>query len=447
MANGLYTGIDVGTSTIKVIVAEYVSGEMNIIGNGNAESEGLKNGIIVDIEKTAMSIRKAVDAAQEKAGIIIDTVNVSIPANQLGIEPCQGMIQIQGANKEIVDNDVVEVISNALMRGLVPEREIISVEPNEFIVDGFPEISDPRGMLGVRLEMKGTLYTGPKTLIHNIITSIERAGLAVGNIVIAPLVTAKQVLSDQEREFGTITIDMGAGQTTVTAIHDNEIRYVNTRPEGGDYITKDISAVLNTDLKSAEAVKQNYGEASTERASQDEFFVIDSVGKAEPEQVSEYYLSSIIEARLSQIFEKIKGDLQTNRIQDYPGGIVLVGGTSAMPGIPELAQQIFEMPVRLHVPSELGLRNPAYNQVISTVKYVSSRSDIEVLITRAVLGDVPAPTPVYEQPAAIAQPAYVEQPQVATLESSQPAPLPDEDDEDRPGVVDRVRGLFTNMFD
>lgn len=453
--NGLYTGIDIGTNTIKVLVAEYVSGEMNIIGNGNAKSDGLSKGIIVDIEKTAMSIRKAVNAAQEKAGIVIDTVNVAIPANQLQIEPCQGMFQISGGSKEIMDNDVVEVVQNALVRGLVPEREIIAVEPKEFVVDGFSEISDPRGMLGVRLEMKGLLYTGPKTLIHNIISSVERAGFSVGNIVVSPLALSKRVLTDQECEFGTVMIDLGAGQTTVAAVRDNTLSYVNWRPEGGDYVTKDISDVLNTSVKSAEDIKLNYGEASTERASQDEFFLVDMVGRPEPEQVSEYYLSQIIEARVAQIFEKIRQDLEMNRVDDFPGGVVLFGGAAAMPGIMDVAQRVFEQPVRLYVPTEVGLRNPAYAQVISIVSYVSGRSDIEILVTRAVMGDVPAPAPVYETPIvqpqipvapvapAPAQTDYYEEP-----EPVMPSPRQtQEPEEDKEGLVDRVRGFLTNMFD
>ncbi|MFV0555960.1 MAG: cell division protein FtsA [Lactovum sp.] len=456
--NGLYTGIDIGTNTIKVLVAEYISGETNIIGNGNAKSEGLSKGIIVDIEKTAMSIRKAVNAAQEKAGIVIDTLNVAIPANQLQIEPCQGMISVSTGSKEIMDNDVLEVVSNSLMRGLVPEREIIAVEPKEFIVDGFSEISDPRGMLGVRLEMKGVLYTGPKTLIHNVIRAVERAGFTVGNIIVPSLSLSRNVLSEQEREFGTIVIDLGAGQTTVTAVKDNAIQYVNWRPEGGDYITKDISDILNTSIKSAEDIKLNYGEASTERASKEEFFLVDMVGKADPEQVSEYYLSQIVEARVVQIFEKVRQDLEQNRMMDYPGGVVLLGGAAAMPGIVEVATRIFEQNVRLYVPTEVGLRNPAYSQVISTVNYVSGRSDIEVLVTRAVMGETAEPAPnlmgsSYDAPVVNNLNIPMDTPQVypeyeeELIPITQSQPQSELENEEKEGIVDRVRGILTNMFD
>ena len=209
--SGLYTGLDIGTSTIKVLVAEYVSGEMNIIGVGNAKSDGLKNGTIVDIEKVAQAIRKAVNAAEERAGIQITGLNVAVPANRLEVDACQGMVTINSDSKEVVESDISQVVASALMRGMMPEREIIAVEPKEFTVDGFSGISDPRGMFGVRLEMKGLVYTGPKTLVHNIRRAVERAGLKVDNIVIAPLALAHPVLNEGEREFGTVVIDLGAG--------------------------------------------------------------------------------------------------------------------------------------------------------------------------------------------------------------------------------------------
>ena len=308
--SGLYTGLDIGTSTIKVLVAEYVSGEMNIIGVGNAKSDGLKNGTIVDIEKVSQAIRKAVNAAEERAGIQIKGLNVAVPANRLEVDACQGMVTINSESKEVVESDISQVVSSALMRGMMPEREIIAVEPKEFTVDGFSGISDPRGMFGVRLEMKGLVYTGPKTLVHNIRRAVERAGLIVDNIVIAPLAIAHHVLTEGEREFGTVVIDLGAGQTTVLAIRDQELQFAHIIPEGGDYITKDISTVLNTSLDQADSLKLNYGEASTARASQEEKFPVSVVGHMEPLEITEYYLSEIVEARLTQIFSRVRQDLE-----------------------------------------------------------------------------------------------------------------------------------------
>ena len=453
--SGLYTGLDIGTSTIKVLVAEYVSGEMNIIGVGNAKSDGLKNGTIVDIEKVSQAIRKAVNAAEERAGIQIKGLNVAVPANRLEVDACQGMVTINSESKEVVESDISQVVSSALMRGMMPEREIIAVEPKEFTVDGFSGISDPRGMFGVRLEMKGLVYTGPKTLVHNIRRAVERAGLIVDNIVIAPLAIAHHVLTEGEREFGTVVIDLGAGQTTVLAIRDQELQFAHIIPEGGDYITKDISTVLNTSLDQADSLKLNYGEASTARASQEEKFPVSVVGHMEPLEITEYYLSEIVEARLTQIFSRVRQDLERSRGLNLPGGIVLLGGAAAMPGVAELATEIIGANVRLYLPNEMGLRNPTFAQVISIVDYVGSRSEIENLVTLAAAGNAVFSEPVVDTHAMYREPvvSFSENNFVQTAdETSYAVPVsqsnvPKQTKEPKEGLVDKVRNLFGSMFD
>lgn len=167
------------------------------------------------------------------------------------------------------------------------------------------------------------------------------------------------------------------------------MKFTHTSPEGGDYVTKDISTVLNTSVSAAEDLKVNYGEASTERASQDEYFLVDVVGKDEPEQITEYYLSQIIEARMTQVFNRVRQDLEHGHTSETPGGLILVGGTAAMPGVVDLATKILGMNARLYVPGEMGLRNPAFAQVISVVNYIGSRSDIDVLVSQAFLAIMP----------------------------------------------------------
>ncbi|WP_019792949.1 cell division protein FtsA, partial [Streptococcus sobrinus] len=189
--NGFFTGLDIGTSSIKVLVAEWVDGQMNVIGVSNVPSSGVKDGIIVDIEAAANAIKDGVDQAEEKAGISIDKVNVGLPANLLQIEPTQGMIPVITESKEIKDEDIERVVQSALTKSITPEREVISLVPEEFIVDGFQGIRDPRGMMGVRLEMRGLIYTGPSTILHNLRTTVERAGIQVETIIITPLSLAK----------------------------------------------------------------------------------------------------------------------------------------------------------------------------------------------------------------------------------------------------------------
>ncbi|OFI46315.1 cell division protein FtsA [Floricoccus penangensis] len=451
--SGLFTGVDIGTNTIKVLVAEYIRGDMNIIGVGNAKSEGLKNGIIVDIDKVATSLRKAVEAAEERSGIKITNVNVGLPANMLEVDPCQGMIPISNESKEITDNDVDQVVDNALLRSVLPEREIIAVVPKEFTVDGFEGITDPRGMFGVRLEMKGLLYTGPKTIIHNLRKAVERAGLVVENIVITPLSLSKYVLNEGEREFGTVIVDMGAGHTSTIAMKDQELQQIDVSSEGGDYATKDVSTVLNTSIEIAEDLKINYGEASTERASKDERFLVDVVGKNEPEAIDEYYLAQILEARLTQIFTHVKHELEQSRTIDYPGGIVLIGGGAAMPGIVELASQVLGVNVRLFVPAEMGLRNPIFANVLSIVNYVGSRSDIETLVQNAVVKLESPAESIHSQNSQSTEytnfiPVSREEDVVVSSNVAALAPEQvNQDNRKEGGVFHRVRDMFGNMFD
>lgn len=184
---GIYVSLDIGTTSIKVVVAEFVNGQMNIIGVGNEKSEGLSRGIIVDIDQTVDSIKKAIKQAEEKANIDIRNVIVGIPANNVKIEPCHGMIAVSGDNREITEIDVENVMAAAMVKSVPPEREIIAVIPEEFVVDGFSEIRDPRGMIGVRLEMHATMITGPKTILHNTKRCVEKAGLQIEEVVLQPL--------------------------------------------------------------------------------------------------------------------------------------------------------------------------------------------------------------------------------------------------------------------
>lgn len=373
---GVYVSLDIGTTSIKVVVSEIVNGQMNVIGVGNEKSEGLSRGIIVDIDKTVDSIKRAVQQAEQKSNMSIQSVVVGIPTNNAHIESCHGMIAVSGENREITNLDVENVMAAAKVRSVPPEREIISVIPQQFIVDGFDGIKDPRGMIGVRLEMQGTMITGPKTIIHNTKKCVERAGLYIEELVLQPLALASVALSKGERDFGSIIIDMGGGQTTASVIHDNQLKFTYVDQEGGEYVTKDISVVLNTSLESAERLKRDYGYALPEETSEEETFPVNVVGKEDPIKVDEHYLSEIIEARLVQIFEKVHAELNSIGAFNLPGGIVLTGGAASLPGIVELAKDIFETNVRLFVPDQMGMRFPLFATGIGLVNYVVHLEEI-----------------------------------------------------------------------
>ncbi|WP_224211745.1 cell division protein FtsA [Enterococcus faecium] len=437
---GMYVGLDIGTTSVKVVVAEYIDSQMNIIGVGNAKSEGIKRGIIVDIDKTVQAIQRAVRQAEEKAGIQIKGVSVGLPANMLEVENCQGMIAVNGDSKEITDEDVRNVASAALVRSIPPERQIVSILPQDFTVDGFEGIKDPRGMIGVRLEMYGLLFTGPKTIIHNIRKCVENAGLIVNEMVITPLALTESILSDGEKDFGTIVIDMGGGQTTTAVMHDKQLKFTNLDQEGGEFVTKDISIVLNTSFNNAEALKINYGDAYPERTSPDEEFPVDVIGQSEPVKVDERYLSEIISARMEQIFNKAKDALDQIEALELPGGVVLTGGAASLPGVVDLAQEIFGVNVKLYVPNHMGLRNPVFTNVISIVDYSANLSEVYQLAKIAVTGETSA-----------ARQMVVEQETTNTYESYE-APEETIYDEPEPkesgeNVKNKIKGFFTNIFD
>ncbi|HEM3710670.1 TPA: cell division protein FtsA [Streptococcus suis] len=455
--SGFFTGLDIGTSSVKVLVAEYTDNEMNVIGVSSVKSAGVKDGIIVNIDVAAGAIKKALEQAEEKSGIRIDRVNVGLPANLLQIEPTQGMIPVTTDSQEITDSDVENVVKSALTKSMTPEREVISFIPEEFVVDGFQGIKDPRGMMGIRLEMRGMLYTGPRTILHNLRKTVERAGVQVENIVISPLALTRSVLNEGEREFGATVIDLGGGQTTVAVMRNQELQYTNIYQEGGDYITKDISKVLTTSQSIAENLKFNYGIAYPQDASDKEKFTVEVIGESTPVEVTEHYLSEVISARLRQIFDRVRQDLERSRALDLPGGVVLVGGGAILPGIAELAQEVLGANTKLFVPNQIGIRNPAFASVISFVEYVGGLEEVEKIAQRAVNGEAD----LRQKPIdfTVSHPRVVPtiQPEVTipveTNEDNERSLHDFEEEHDetqsatRSNFTDRLRGLFGSMFE
>ena len=455
--DGFFTGLDIGTNSIKVLVAELRNGELNVIGVSNAKSKGVKDGIIVDIEAAASAIKSAISQAEEKAGISIKSVNVGLPGNLLQVEPTQGMIPVTSDTKEITDQDVENVVKSALTKSMTPDREVITFIPEEFIVDGFQGIRDPRGMMGVRLEMRGLLYTGPRTILHNLRKTVERSGVQVENIIISPLALVRSVLNEGEREFGATVIDMGAGQTTVATIRNQELQFTNILQEGGDYVTKDISKVLKTSQKLAEGLKLNYGEAYPSLAS-NETFQVEVIGEVEPVEVTESYLAEIISARIKHIFEQVKQELERRHLLDLPGGIVLIGGNAILPGIVELAQEVFGVGVKLYVPNQVGIRNPAFAHVISLSEFAGQLTEVHLLAQRAVKGeDTLRHQPInfggmIQRVTQVAQPTPIQPVQNTEVEQSASTNVvaPKEDkvsSQNKPKIADRFRGLIGSMFD
>ena len=375
--NEIYVSLDIGTSSVKVIIGEMVNDALNIIGVGNVPSEGLRKGSIVDIDETVHSIKRAIEQAERMIGMDIRQVIVGITGNHIMLQSSHGVVAVSSENREITDDDIARVIDAAQVVSIPPEREIIDIIPKQFIVDGLDEIHDPRGMIGVRLEMEGTIITGSKTILHNILRCVEKAGLEILDITLQPLAAGAYALSKDEKNLGVTLIDIGGGSTTIALFDQGELVSTTVLPVGGDHITKDISIGLRTSSEEAEKVKLKYGHAFYDHASEDVTFNVSIIGSDQRQQFNQLEISDIIEARMEEIFDLIIAELNRIGVQDVPGGFVLTGGVANTPGILEIAQIILQNRVRIASPDYIGVREPQYTTAVGLIKFAYKNAKIQ----------------------------------------------------------------------
>lgn len=367
-SNEMYVSLDIGTSSVKVIIGEMVNDTLNIIGVGNVKSTGLKKGSIVDIDETVQSIQKAVEQAERMIGMKIKKVIVGISGNHVGLQPCHGVVAVSSENKEITQNDVIRVREAAELITIPSDREIIDVVPIHYKVDELDEINDPRGMIGVRLEMHGILITGLRTILHNSLRCVEKAGLEITDIALQPMAAGALVLSKDEKDLGVALVDIGGGSTTLAIFEQGYLKYTTVIPIGGETITKDLSIVLRATMENAEKIKLKHGHAFYDDASEEEVFQIPIIGSDQQQPCNQLMLAEIIEARMTEIFELIQDELSRLGFSDVPGGFVLTGGVVKMPGVLELAQAVFQNRVRTAEPNYIGVREPQYTTAVGLIK-------------------------------------------------------------------------------
>ena len=375
--NEILVSLDIGTSEIKVIVGEVMNDSLNIIGVGTAKSRGLRKGAIVDIDEAVQSIKNAIENAEHMVDMSIHNVIVAVNANHVQLHPCHGVVAVQSEDREIGDEDVTRVIEGAQVMSIPPEREIIDVIPKQFIVDGFDEISDPRGMIGVRLEMEGTIITTSKTVLHNILKCVERAGLNIIDVVLQPLASGSIALSKDERALGVALIDVGGGCTTVSVFEDDFLAATSIIPLGGENITKDLSIGLRISTEEAEEIKLNYGHAFYETADEEEAFEVSIIGSNQKKTFNQLQISDMIEARLEEIFELATRELKRLGYHELRGGYVLTGGTMKMPGALDLAQTVFQANARIAIPDYIGVREPQYTVGIGTIQFAHQNAKVQ----------------------------------------------------------------------
>lgn len=369
--------LDIGTTKIKVIIGEVLNDSLNIIGVGTAKSNGMKKGAIVDIDQTVHSIRNAVEQAERMVGMQIDSVVVGINGSHIQLQSCHGVVAVQSENREIGDEDIARVIDGAQVVSIPPEREIIDVIPKQFIVDGLDEINDPRGMIGVRLEMEGTIITCSKTVLHNTLKCVERANLQVSDICLQPLAAGTIALSDDEKNMGVALIDVGGGCSTVSIFENDHLASTSVVNLGGDNITKDLSIGLRTSTEEAEDIKLNYGHAFYDTAREDETFEASIIGSNTRQSYNQLQISDMIEARMEEIYAFAEREIRRMGYQELPGGYVLTGGTMAMPGVSELAQDLFHSNVRIAIPDYIGVREPQFTAGVGILQFAYRNAKIQ----------------------------------------------------------------------
>ena len=355
-ATRTYVGLDIGTTKISCIIAETkTAGELNIVGVGNAPSEGLRRGVVVDLEKTVASIQRAVDEAERMAGVPVKGVYAGIAGDHIRSINSRGVIAVSRKDNEIGPADVDRVVEAAKAIAIPMDREIIHVIPQEFIVDDQDGIKDPIGMSGVRLEAEVHIITGAVTSAKNICRSIQRAGLKVHDLVLEPLASSHAVLGRDERDLGVVLLDIGGGSTDVAVFFEGSIRHTAIVPCGGANVTNDIAIGLRTPIDKAEQIKIAYGCALASLVSSSEMVGVPGVGGRADREISRHVLASMIEPRMEEIFAMANREVKKNHFAELlGGGVVLTGGTSLMAGVAELAEQVFEMPVRLGAPEVHG---------------------------------------------------------------------------------------------
>jgi cell division protein FtsA len=375
--NEIFVSLDIGTSNVKVIIGEMLNDNLNIIGVGNVKSEGLRKGTIVDIDETVHSIKKAIEQAERMVGVSINRVVVGVAGNHIQLQSCHGVVAVSSDNREITNDDILRVIDAAQVISIPPEREIIDVIPRQFIVDGLDEINDPRGMIGVRLEMEGTIITGSKTVLHNLLRCVERAGLEITDICLQPLATGSIALSKDEKNLGVALIDIGGGSTNVSVFEQGILRSTSVISVGGEHITKDLSIGLRTSTEDAEKIKIKHGHGFYDHASEEEVFSVPTIGSDQHQQYSQLEISDIIEARLEEILELVQQELRKVGVRELPGGFVLTGGVVTMPGVLELAQLVLRSNVRIAVPDYIGVREPQYTTGVGLIQFAYKNAKLQ----------------------------------------------------------------------
>lgn len=369
----ILVGLDIGTTKICAVVGESTEGGVEIVGMGSHPSVGLRKGVVINIENTVASIKKAVEEAELMAGCEIATVITGIAGGHIEGINSHGVIAIKG--REVTKRDVDHVIDQARAVAIPTDREVVHILPQEFVVDGQDGIEDPVGMSGVRLEARVHIVTGAVASAQNLIKCCNQSGLDVSDIVLQSLASAEAVLTKEERGLGAALLDFGGGTTDLAIFHAEAIKHTAGLALGGNNLTTDLAVGLRTPVSAAEWIKKRWGCCLTSMISPDEVMEVESVGGREPRRVSRMVVGEILEPRVEELLTLIMMEIEKSGYKEQvAGGVVLTGGSSLLEGLVELAEQVGNMPARLGYPRGVGgisdvINNPMYATAVGLILY------------------------------------------------------------------------------
>jgi len=375
--NGYIVGFDIGTKKIAAIIGEVTEDKkIEIIGIGTAESRGLRKGVVVNLDATINAIKKAQEEAELMAGVEIESAFIGISGAHVKSFNSRGVIAVSGKNREISQEDIKRVINQSKAVAIPPDREIIHIIPQEFVVDDQDGIKHPLGMSGIKLEVNVHIVTSALTSVQNLKTCVERAGIEIEDIFLNQIATAASTLTPDEQELGVGLIDIGGGTTEIAIFERGSLWYTSIIPIGGDNFTNDIAVGLRTPIPEAEKIKKKFGCVASPLVDEQETIEVPSVGRGrKPRVLSRQILADIIQPRAEEIFRLVDNDIKRMGYEkSLNSGVVLTGGTAMLDGLAEVAEETFDLPVRQGDPTGVGglvdrVSTPDYATSVGLVLY------------------------------------------------------------------------------
>ena len=377
-------GLDVGTSRVTAVVGESMDdGTLDVVGIGVAESRGIKRGVVVNVDAAVDSIKKAIEEAELMAGVEIDSVHLALSGPHIKGFNSRGVIAVAGKNREITRDDVRRAIDAAKAVALPTGREILHVLPQDFVVDEQDGIGAPVGMTGARLEVNVHIVTGAVSSTQNLIACVNRAGVTVADTVIEQLAASESVLTQDEKELGVALVDIGGGTADLAIFERGSLWHTGVVAVGGDHFTSDIAVGLRTPMPDAEKVKRKSGGALSSMVDEDDTIDVASVGGRKPRLMARRILSEILQPRAEEIFHLVWDEIRRAGYEKaLNSGIVLTGGGSILEGMPEIAEQIFDLPIRRGAPMDVGgladhISSPTFATPVGLVLYAHRNREPE----------------------------------------------------------------------